>query len=373
MALGADAPVRKSAPAKPSTSKPTAAKPAPEFDKIATAANQARNAGKLDEAANLYRRALAMRAQWPEGLWSLGAIYYEQEKFSDARETLARFLRLNDKAGPGWALLGLSEYQLEHYEPALADLQRAMTLGLGENEQMSRVVRFHLVLLETKTGEFEYAFPWLSQLAREGVTSPELIQAAGLIALRKPILPRDIEPADREVVTTVGRTWFLVAQRKVAEAEKEFATLLQQYPDTPNLHFSYASFQTVNAPEKAIGSFEQELKVQPGHVPTLVALTFEYLKRGEQAKALVFGKKAAEAGPADFAARAAYGRALNEAGDADSAAKELEAAKQLAPDSPQVRFALAAAYKKMGRSADAQREQAEFLRLKKLMDNSGGQ
>jgi predicted Zn-dependent protease len=57
---------------------------------------------------------------------------------------------------------------------------------------------------------------------------------------------------------------------------------------------------------------------------------------------------------------------LVESGDVAKGIKELELSKLQAPDSPQTRIALASAYAKAGRSEDAARERAEFLKLKQL-------
>jgi predicted Zn-dependent protease len=97
-----------------------------------------------------------------------------------------------------------------------------------------------------------------------------------------------------------------------------------------------------------------------------VSLAFEYLKRKDSAAALPCARRAVAAAPDNFDARSALGRVLIDAGQHAAGATELEAAVRLAPDSPQVRFALAGAYRRLGRTQDAEREQHEFLRLKKL-------
>ena len=59
--------------------------------------------------------------------------------------------------------------------------------------------------------------------------------------------------------------------------------------------------------------------------------------------------------------------------DIAGAARELEEAVKLAPASPEARFSLASAYSRLGRKADAEREHAEFKRLKslqKVLDSS---
>jgi len=52
--------------------------------------------------------------------------------------------------------------------------------------------------------------------------------------------------------------------------------------------------------------------------------------------------------------------------------KELEEARKLAPNSPQVRIALATAYGKVGRKEDAARERQEFLKLRQQVDAAAG-
>ena len=53
-----------------------------------------------------------------------------------------------------------------------------------------------------------------------------------------------------------------------------------------------------------------------------------------------------------------------QAGNLEESVRELESAKRLAPDSSTVRFQLAAAYRKLKRPQDAQREMAAFNLLK---------
>jgi predicted Zn-dependent protease len=79
---------------------------------------------------------------------------------------------------------------------------------------------------------------------------------------------------------------------------------------------------------------------------------------------LQYAERAVKTAPASFAAYTALGRVLVDSGKTKEGIEKLEYAAKLAPDSPQVRIALASAYAKVGRSADAARERAEFLKLK---------
>jgi predicted Zn-dependent protease len=57
------------------------------------------------------------------------------------------------------------------------------------------------------------------------------------------------------------------------------------------------------------------------------------------------------------------GQVLLETGDLDGAIREFQAGVKIAPNSPSLRFALARAYRRAGRVADAEREQAIFTEL----------
>jgi predicted Zn-dependent protease len=80
---------------------------------------------------------------------------------------------------------------------------------------------------------------------------------------------------------------------------------------------------------------------------------------------LPFAQKAVDAQPDFFVTHNALGRVLLEVGKVPEAIKELEIGVKQAPDSPEMRFALARAYAKAGRREDARRERELFLQLDK--------
>ena len=82
-------------------------------------------------------------------------------------------------------------------------------------------------------------------------------------------------------------------------------------------------------------------------------------------------RRAVEADAQFFGAHAVLGKLLVNAGEVQQGIKELEIARQQAPDSPQVHFSLATAYAMAGRKTEAASERAEFARLKKLTDEIG--
>src|SRR4051812_6037878 len=66
------------------TAAPTGAKTTSEqFDTLRKRADEARDAGRLDEAAKLYHHALATNPKWTEGWWSLGTLHYDGDRYAE--------------------------------------------------------------------------------------------------------------------------------------------------------------------------------------------------------------------------------------------------------------------------------------------------
>jgi tetratricopeptide (TPR) repeat protein len=336
-----------------------------EFNQLSKQADQARESGQLNDAIMLYNKALRLLPTWPEGWWYLGSIFYDRDRYAEAREALGNLLSLQPKNGPAWALMGLCEFQLKNYDQALADIQNSRVLGLGGNRELINVARFHAALMLTRSEQYELGYEVLRDFAREGNQSMSVIEALGINALRMPVLPREAAPDKRELILLAGRAWYHMAARQVQEAQQAFQALVARYPDTPNVHYAYGVYLLIDAPDEAVEEFKRELKISPTHIPAILQIAFEYIKRNDFAAARPFAEQAVKISPTLFAAHNALGRVLLELGQVEDAIKELELGVRLAPESPEMRFALAKAYARAGRKEDAAKERAMFMQLDK--------
>jgi tetratricopeptide (TPR) repeat protein len=342
-------------PARPST-----------FDAFVTRAGQAREAGQLDDALALYAKAIKMRPSWIEGYWFSATINYELDRYEPARDGFRRVTQLSPENGPAWTFMGLCEFQLKNYEEALGALLHGRSIGTGANKELVSVARYHLAILLTRTENYEQALQLLWDFAREGDDGPKIIEAMGIAALRMPLLPAEVPGTKREQIMLAGRAAYLTGARFSAAAQKAFEELVSRYPDSPNVHYAYAVFLTLEHPDEAIEQYKAELAVSPRHTWAKMQLAFEYIKRGDYEAARPYAEQAVQEAPNVFVARRALGQVLLETGDVEGAVREYEAGVQLSPESPAMRFALARAYRRAGRVADAQREQAEFARLDRI-------
>ncbi len=366
--LAAPVPPAKTAP------KAAAAKTAgPPFEQLAAQAAAARDANNAVDAVALYRQAVKRKPTWAEGWYYIATLEYDRDHYAEARDAFRKLLPLDPKNGVAWGLLGLCEFQTKEYELALTHITLATGFGLGDSQQINHVVRYHKALLLTHFGQFEEAASELLAFARTGVEDPQIIAATGLASLRKPLLPADVPPADAELVMAAGRAVFDTMARHAAEAQKEMEALVAKYPTTPNVHYIYGSYLMFTDPEAGIRELQRELEISPKHVPAMDAIALQLMKNDDAKAALPYARKAVELAPNSFVTHNVYGRALADTGDLKPGIAELEYSRKLAPDSPQTRIALAAAYAKDGRKEDAARERAEFLKLKSTAEPAPAQ
>lgn len=363
---------------KPATLKPaTPARPGRTFADVSVAAASAREAGRLDEAIPLYRQGVALRTDWNEGRWYLGSSLYERERYGECRDAFAALIARQPAHAGGVGMKGLCEFGLGQHETALRTLLRARSLGIAKTPEIAHVVAYHAGILLTRFGEFEVGYAVLSELSGDNVESTPTNEALGLNLLRMPILPAALPEVKRPLVQLAGRAAFAMGGRRLADAAKLLDELVTTYPREPNVHYARGVLRTTEAADLALDDFVSELAVSPRHVPARLQLVFELVTRGEAAKAKPYAEEAVRLDPQHFAVHLAMGRVWFETGDLAKAIASFERGVALAPGSPQAHFLLASAYARAGRTADAERERAEFRRLEQIkagqpVERSGG-
>lgn len=335
------------------------------FDAAVQRADAARDAHQVSEAVALYQQALHLKPDWRQGWWVLGSILYDANRFTEGEQAFLPLTTLDADKSAGWAMAGLCEFEISHYQDALTNLQKAQQLGLPPS--LFDVVEYHIELILIRTGQFDRAIERISRVASRKEENPKQVEAMGTAALRQPVLPA----ADEELAMALGRAMCDAAASRTKEANAEFQAIVAAHPSLPELHFLYGQVLLESDPDQALAAFERELVLSPHHARTLISLAAEYAKRNEFQTALGYARRAVNAEPKYFAAHAMLGKVLVEGGlDLPKGMKELETAVDLAPANPQSRLALASAYLKAGRKADAAKERAEFLRLRTEIDAS---
>ncbi len=346
------------------------------YDQLAVHAHAAMEANQVPEAIRLYTRATTLRPEWSEGWWYLGTLLYDSERFLEARNAFAHFVSVErTQPGPGFAMLGLSEFHLKQYPKALAALERGIRLGLGNDLDFARTVLYHDAVLNCLLDRSEFAITRLTLIAnRIAAAHPdapkqavladtELLDAFGIAGLRIAKLPSDLSPAKAPLVREVGIAQALIALQDRVGAGQQFQRVLALYPSEPGVHYAYGTFLLKDSPTLAIGEFDREIRISPSHYAARIQLALEFQRTAEYEKGTKYAKEAVALAPRNFVAHVAYGRLLLALGKTQPALQELRTAVKLQPGSPDAHFALSRALAQAGNTSEAERERAEFERL----------
>jgi predicted Zn-dependent protease len=340
------------------------------FEQLSQAANLARTQDRDEDAIQLYRQALDLQPGWKEGLWYLSTLLYEKEHYADARDVLRRFVAHDSDKGPGWALLGMSEFQTREYSRALDHLRRAMALGMGGRKDMAQSVFYFVAVLLTRFEQYSDSMSMMLAMIKSGQQPDLLVEPVGLAALRMPLLPAEIPPDRRDTIRMAGQGALALEAEHRDEAEKIFSNMVAAYPNEPGVHFLYGAFLLDLRPDDGIREMKRELEVSPFQVPARLRLAEEYLKEEKFDEALSLAQQAVKLELKDAPAHMMLGEVLIAKGDLAGGIQELETAEKEAPQTVRTRWDLLRAYTTAGRKDDAQREKEE---IEKLNAPGGGQ
>ncbi|HKV81160.1 MAG TPA: tetratricopeptide repeat protein [Candidatus Sulfotelmatobacter sp.] len=351
------------------------------FEELARGAQAAMEADRVQEAIRLYIQATKLRPDWSEGWWHIGTLLFDAGHFGEARAAFADFVRTERKQpGPGFGMLGLSEFQLRHYTRALSDLERGIQLGLGTNPEFTRTVLYRDAVVNTLSHHPEIALQRLTLIANlEAAAHPdapkdavlsdvELLDAFGTAALQIRKLPTELPATQLPLVRKVGHAQAQVALQDRVAAEEELKQVLTTYGSDPGVHYVYGVFLLKEHPPLAVDEFRREIEISPSHDGARIQLALEFLRTADYEEGLKYAREAVALAPDNFVAHVACGRLWLALDKTDRAMPELRTAVKLAPRSPDAHFALSQALSRAGRNNEASRERAEFTRLKALSD-----
>lgn len=339
------------------------------FDKLSSVAAAAEAAGNTEAAIQSYRQALQARPEWDVGHWNLAMLYYKTGHYPEAVATLKEWVVRKPDDGTAWAVMGLSEFEVQDYSNALVHLQRGQDLGAGGSADSVQLAKYCLAVLLTRDGRFEEATELLAPVAGSGILAKETVFVLGMAMLRVPLLPNEVVPAKTAVLQEAGAIALLLQNSKYDDAFQKFKELLKQYPSTPYLHYAYGTgLIALSQYGEAETQMREELKISPASELPYVRLASVALRQRRPGDALPNAQHAVQLAASSAEAHYLLGRSYLELGQQENAVHELEQASKLAPGSPEVHFNLAKAYAKAKLPERAEQERAIFIRLNALAE-----
>ena len=343
------------------------------FQNLSAKAAAAQNAGNLDEAVPLFRKALALNPRWDDGWWSLAEIDYGKDRYRDAAGEYRKVAALDRKSGIARIMLGLCEFELGQDSAALHDIEGGKDLGVEKDQQLQQVVFYHEGILLQRAGRFEAATEPLSSLCLSGVRSRELADIFGMTMLHINSKTPPVESTQEgDVVQHIGRGACLSAANEYDQARQEYDYVLQQYPHFPLVHFAYGRF-LLEARDRsgAIEAFKQEITGAPNSVLARLEIAASEYKVNSAA-GIPYARQALEIAPQSPLPHYFLGLLLLDTGDYQGSIPHLEVAKKAFPREAKIYWSLGVAYAHVGRPKEAAASRAEFARINQS-NNAGSQ
>lgn len=179
-----------------------------------------------------------------------------------------------------------------------------------------------------------------------------------------------------QALTAHNRGAALLEQYRYAEAAKEFARVIELFPDWTaarfNLGVAYLNMQEDRQTvDKSREVFEEVLKADPKHLPALYCLGIYFQHSGQNDKAVEYFQRVAEADPKDPYVAYKCAEVLLAVGKSEEGTKMLERAVALDPGFVSATYRLATQYQRARQPAKAM---PLFQRFKALnaVELSGG-
>ncbi|HKQ76934.1 MAG TPA: tetratricopeptide repeat protein [Blastocatellia bacterium] len=336
-------------------------------------ADAAREAGRLEDAIELYRKAVAAKPNSVDAWWFLATLLYDRDRYAEAVPAFKQVTAMQPRAGAPFVMLGLCEFKISDYDNALGHLHKGQQLGIGENQDLSIAMRYHLGMLLLLKGDFETAQNLFSALSYENLNREDLIIAHGLTVLRLPMLPSQVTPdyRDREMIRRAGYAEHQSAQKNQGDARQEYDRLVADFPKAPGAQYAYGRYMlSQRNDEAAIAAFKKEIENSPNHALARLQIAYIHMRNKEAESGLKFAQEAVDLHARLPLGHYVLGRIHFEMGENESAVKELEIARRLAPNEPKVHFTLSRAYARAGRKAEADQARENFARLNKIAEEA---
>jgi tetratricopeptide (TPR) repeat protein len=311
----------------------------------------------FDVAIAEYKKATELAPTVAEGFVNLGQAYMENQNYGAAIPPLKHALELSPDLAPAHQLLAYALLAQGYNAEAIPHLEKVhdpVALGIAQ----------------VGAGQLPQAVTNLQAALALHPNDPDLLyylgRASGLLSKQAIDTLNAAYPDSARSHQALAENYFVL--RQMPQAEKEFLEALRLRPDTPELHLELGLVYAGSSEwTKAEAEFRAESKLQPGNAEAAYRLGTALLQQGKAREARIELQRADRLQPEMPETLYSLGKAASLAGDNAAAEKDwtkllsIEKGTSLAA---QTHFALAALYRKQGKTADAERETKEFQKLR---------
>ena len=327
-----------------------------DFHHIAEQATAARNANDVPHAINLYKEALRVNPRWDEGWWFLGSLLYDSDRYSEGRDALTQFVKLQPNAGAAWGLLGLCEFETKDYASSQTHIAQSLAVDGHIAPQMEAVLRYHQAMALNRSGEYDKALQSYIWFLSHGAPNDSILLGMGLATLRSPLIPEEIPTGQRDLFRLAGTAASYTLSNDPINAKQAFDQLVARYPSAPNVHYARGLTLIAKNTDEALDDFKRELQISPSNADAATMIAWILIRDGEYRQAAPFAETASHNAKNSAIAEFVWGRTLVETGQVDSGIQHLQHAETIDPSFLEAHLSLVTAYSRKGLTAEAQRE-----------------
>jgi tetratricopeptide (TPR) repeat protein len=328
---------------------------------------------RWEDAARAYEKLRDLSPGTAEVHAQLGMIYFQQHDYSRAIPALRQGLKLKPDLPNVDILLAMSLSELGQYEEALTGLKKGF--GQTSDTALRRVAGLQLQRSYTGLGRDDDAVEVALQLTRLYPNDPEILYHMGRLfsnyAYLLTMRLADVAPTS---------VWMHQAAGEANESLGSYDAALQDYrkvlelaPGRPGIHYRLGRvflararppLSEADAEVRAASEFEEELRIDATNANAAYELGELRRKAGDLEGAREMFASAVEHYPDFEQGQVGLGRVLITQGRPDLALPHLEKAAALNPEDDVAFFQLWQAHRALSHTAEEQKAQAEFQRLR---------
>lgn len=336
-------------------------------------AQEALKANQLDVAAGEFEEILRLDPHNAEARASLGAIAFNQGNYPQALKELQALLKLKPDLVNAQAFLGMSEMRVGQIEEAKADLEKVFpNLPLVK---LRVQVGSDLITIYYMTGKLEEAAAVVKVLENLEPDNPDTLYTAYRVHadLAAHALAALVKAAPDSARTRQILAQSLMSRNDAPGAIQEYRRALAADPNLPGIHFELGeALLKYSASEPNLSEAEKEFKAAVAANPADSNAEYQLgevaLSRNDSENALQHYSRALQLRPHFVEAQIGLGKVFTAKNEPRKALDYLLDAEHSDPQNEIVHFRLALAYRKMGVTADAEREYKAFQEIRKTQE-----
>jgi len=331
-----------------------AAQVTPELKQAVEAGLKAKQSGDLKTAAVEFRKVVQLAPTLAAAHVNLGSVYFEMQDYATALPSLQKALELNPTLAGAELMLGTAQLSLGYAADAIPHFEKTQTIDL-------------LGIALAEAGRDREAVDRLEAALSDRPNDPDLLYYLGHAHMRLAKQSLDQVAGDSARGSQLRAEANVAAGRRV-EAVKDYAAALATRVSLRGVHLALGGLALESGDvETAAKEFAEEFRLAPGSAIAALRYGSMLLTKGESAAGLKTLRRADELRPEMPETLLELGKAEAAAGDPARAEKAWLKVVELEPESglaETAHFQLAQFYRRLKRSADAERERNLFQELK---------